>query len=73
MHILVVSIFDDVLGLSLLPSQHYYPWRSRYKEKSIFDAEVEEDAHWVLGVETEDTLIALSPVCFSCVVMLIYY
>ena len=41
-------------------------------EKSFFDAEV-EDAHWVLGVETEDTLIALSPVCFSCVVMLIYY
>ena len=40
---------------------------------SIFDAEVEEDAHWVLGVETEDMLIALSPVCFSCVVMLIYY
>ena len=56
---------------------HYYPLSiiihgGRYKEKSIFDAEV-EDAHWVLGVETEDTLIALSPVCFSCVVMLIYY
>ena len=32
-----------------------------------------EDAHWELGVETEDTLIALSPVYFSCVVMLIYY
>ena len=37
-------------------------------EKSIFDAEVEEDAHWVLDVETEDTLIALSSVSFSCVV-----
>ena len=37
-------------------------------EKSIFDAEVEEDAPWVLGVDTEDTLIALSSVSFSCVV-----
>ena len=46
-------------------SKHYCPWRS--KRKSIFDAE-EEDAPWVLGVETEDTLIALSPVSFSCVV-----
>ena len=52
MYILVVSIFDDVLGLSLLP----------------FDGEEEEDALWVLGVETEETLIALSPVSFPCVV-----
>ena len=68
MYILVVSIFDGVLGLSLLITLSALLSMEGVKGKVYFRCRSRRCSLGAWGVDIEDTLIALSSLSFSCVV-----